>query len=159
MRACRQISPGTKIFLQNVFHTKATPLFGAETIFGQVFVRGGMTKFSKWKVPPTGGQAGTTRDCCAPRRLIARSFELLAPLRCAGPCQFRCRATWQPSRYPSPSQAPKRGEPSCQVRCLLARLARSGCAHFFRSVQGRTPMPVTLLYGRERARVARPQLR
>jgi hypothetical protein len=25
------------------------------TIFGQVFVRGGMIKFSKWKVPPTGG--------------------------------------------------------------------------------------------------------
>src|SRR5262249_15799089 len=30
--------------------------------------------------------------------------SLLAPLRCAGPCQFQCRATWPPSRYPSPSR-------------------------------------------------------
>ena len=29
-----------------------------------------------------------------------------------------------------------------------------GCAHFFRSLQRRTPTPVTLLYGRERACVA-----
>jgi hypothetical protein len=49
-------SPGTKkFFCKNVFHTKATPFMG-RTIFGQVFVRGGMIKFSKWKVPPTGGE-------------------------------------------------------------------------------------------------------
>ena len=31
--------------------------------------------------------------------------SLLAPLRCAAPCQSRSRATWPPSRYPHPSQA------------------------------------------------------
>jgi len=41
--------------------------------------------------------------------------SLLAPLRCAGPCQSRCRATWQPSRYPRPSQAAV--EPSVRSRC------------------------------------------
>jgi hypothetical protein len=41
------ISPGTKkFFCKNVFHTKATPFMG-RTIFGQVFVREGMTEISK----------------------------------------------------------------------------------------------------------------
>src|SRR5215475_11982762 len=44
-----------------------------------------MIKFSKWNVPATGGSSapkqtvgelGTTRHCCAPRRFIARSFEM-----------------------------------------------------------------------------------
>jgi hypothetical protein len=48
-------SPGTKIFFcKNVFHTKATPFMG-RTIFGQVFVRGGMTEISKMKSPPYRG--------------------------------------------------------------------------------------------------------
>jgi hypothetical protein len=34
---------------------KATPFLGAETIFGQVFGRGGMSNFQNPKVPPTGG--------------------------------------------------------------------------------------------------------
>src|SRR5262249_18001700 len=41
-------------FCKSVFHTKAAPLWDG-TISGQVFGRGGMTKFSKWKVPPTAG--------------------------------------------------------------------------------------------------------
>ena len=53
-RAASGISPDTKnFFCKNVFHTKATPLWD-RTIFGQIIVRGGMIKFSKWKVPPTG---------------------------------------------------------------------------------------------------------
>jgi hypothetical protein len=56
-RAASGISPDTKnFFAKNVFHTKATPLWD-RTIFGQVFGRGGMIKFSKWKVPPTGGSS------------------------------------------------------------------------------------------------------
>src|SRR5262249_4881683 len=56
-RPARGISPGTKkFFCKSVFHTKATPLWDG-TIFGQVFGRGGTTKFSKWKVPPTGGSS------------------------------------------------------------------------------------------------------
>src|SRR6516164_8763411 len=47
------LSRHQKFFCKNVFHTKATPFTG-RTIFGQVFVTEGMTKFSKWKVPPTG---------------------------------------------------------------------------------------------------------
>ena len=55
-RTASEISPGTKkFFCKNVFHTKATPFMRARTIFGQVFVRGGMNKISKWKVPPSGG--------------------------------------------------------------------------------------------------------
>src|SRR5262249_45193343 len=54
-RAASGISPGTKkFFCKGVPHTKATPLWDG-TIFGQVFVRGGMTKISKWKAPLPGG--------------------------------------------------------------------------------------------------------
>ena len=35
--------PAPKFFCKNVFYTKATPFMG-RTIFGQVFVRGGMSK-------------------------------------------------------------------------------------------------------------------
>ena len=53
-----ECSPAPEIFFcKNAFCQKGYPLLGAETIFGQVFGRGGMTKFSKWKVPPTGGRA------------------------------------------------------------------------------------------------------
>jgi hypothetical protein len=101
-----RISPDTKkFFCKSVFHAKATPLWDG-TIFGQVFGRGGMTKFSKLKVPPTGGQAqqtvgelGTTRHCCAPRGLIARSFEM----RCTVPVPMPSDlATY---KIPIPSQA------------------------------------------------------
>src|SRR6516162_3647564 len=55
MRAHRQrnLSRHQKFFCKNVFHTKATPLWD-RTIFGEVCVRGGMIKFSKWKVPLPG---------------------------------------------------------------------------------------------------------
>src|SRR6516164_3613856 len=45
-----------KFFCKNVFTQRLPPL-PDRTIFGQVFVRGGMIKISKWKVPPTGGQS------------------------------------------------------------------------------------------------------
>jgi hypothetical protein len=47
------LSRHQKFFCKNVFHTKATPFMG-RTIFGQVFVRGGMTEISKTKVPLPG---------------------------------------------------------------------------------------------------------
>src|SRR5262245_15336580 len=34
-----------------------------------------------------------------------RAGSLLAPLRCAAPCQSQSRATWRPLRYRCPSQA------------------------------------------------------
>src|SRR6516225_4213924 len=49
--------PTPKFFCKSAFHRKAYPLYRDGTIFGQVFVRGGMIKISKWKVPPTGGQS------------------------------------------------------------------------------------------------------
>jgi hypothetical protein len=46
------ISPGTKkIFLQKHLSHKGYPPLWDRTIFGQVFGRGGMVKFSKWKLP------------------------------------------------------------------------------------------------------------
>jgi len=88
-RATNGISPDIKkFFCKSVFHIKATPLWDG-TIFGQVFGRGGMTKFSKWKVPLPGGQArrnkllGTTQHCCAPRGLMLAPSEIR--LHRAGP--------------------------------------------------------------------------
>src|SRR5262245_23699372 len=49
----------------------------ARRAFGQVFGRRGMTKFSKWKVPPTGGSSAPYQSSLPP---LAGS--LLAPLRC-----------------------------------------------------------------------------
>src|SRR5262249_45391132 len=91
-RTASGISPGTKkFFCKNVFHRKATPFLG-QTVFGQVFVRGGMNKISKWKVPPTRARGSSLLDgltalklasvhCCAPRGLIARSYAM----RCTVP--------------------------------------------------------------------------
>jgi hypothetical protein len=56
------------------------------------------------KVPPTGGSHLYAHPNMArglPRAAsltMACSFNQ-APLRCAGPRQSRCRATWRPSRY------------------------------------------------------------
>jgi hypothetical protein len=50
--------------------------------------------FTFQKVPPPG--------VVAPR--LYRLPFTSARLRCAGPCQSRCRATWPPSRCPYPSQ-------------------------------------------------------
>ena len=83
MRARRQrnLSRHQKIFSKIVFHTKATPLWDG-TIFGQVFVKGGMIKSSKWKVPPTGGQARRNRLLVSWGPLVIaapRVGSLLAP--------------------------------------------------------------------------------
>src|SRR5215475_16100349 len=49
--------PTPKNFFAKTSFTQRLPPLCGRTIFGQVFVRGGMTKFSKWKVPLPGGQA------------------------------------------------------------------------------------------------------
>jgi len=78
----RPCSSRPKFFCKNVFHTKATPFMG-RTIFGQVFVRGGMSNFQNPKVPPTGGRICRTHiqarlRCAGPRQLI--SPEIAAPV-------------------------------------------------------------------------------
>jgi hypothetical protein len=90
MRARRQrnLSRHQKFFCKNVFHRKVYPLYRDGTIFGQVFVRGGMTKIGKSPLP--GGQARRNKLLVsrgplviAPplAGLIARSFEM----RCTVP--------------------------------------------------------------------------
>src|SRR5262249_27324665 len=46
-----------KNFFAKTSFTQRLPPLSDRTIFGQVFGRGGMIKFSKWKVPLPGGQA------------------------------------------------------------------------------------------------------
>src|SRR5215467_2177738 len=87
--------PAPKNFFAKTSFTHRLPPLWDRTIFGQVFVRGGMTKFSKWKVPPTGGSADkctaakqvsgdaprhTRRD----RLLLARHADRDRPDRRAG---------------------------------------------------------------------------
>ena len=83
------ISPGTKNFFAKTSFTQRLPPLWGRTIFGQVFVRGGMSNFQKSKSPPYRGVAArphTTFEarlrcsellafahCSAPRKLIARS--------------------------------------------------------------------------------------
>src|SRR5215467_1563844 len=52
----RNLSLHQKIFSQKTSFTQRLPPLWDRTIFGQVFGRGAVIKFSKWKVPPTGGQ-------------------------------------------------------------------------------------------------------
>src|SRR5262249_8782773 len=49
--------PAPKNFFAKTSFTQRPPPLWDRTIFGHVFVRGGMSKFSKWKVPLPGGQA------------------------------------------------------------------------------------------------------
>jgi hypothetical protein len=97
-RAASGISPGTKkFFRKNVFHTKATPLWD-RTIFGQVFVRGGMIKKSASdskstdtcrpssdpkRIPSDGPPATDRRAICLPSLPAgrARDSEKLAGIR------------------------------------------------------------------------------
>src|SRR5262245_28980864 len=48
--------PAQKNFFAKTSFTRKAPPLSGRTIFGQVFVRGGMTN-SKWNVPLPGGQA------------------------------------------------------------------------------------------------------
>jgi len=57
----RNLSRHQKIFLQKRSSHNGYPLYAGRTIFGQVFGRGAGTNISKWKVPPTGGQARCNR--------------------------------------------------------------------------------------------------
>src|SRR6516162_6681523 len=98
-RAASGILSHTKKFFAKASFTQRLPPLWDRTIFGQVFVRGGMTEFSKWKVPLPGGQARRNKLLVSWGPLViapALAGSLLAPLRCAAPCQFRCRATWPP---------------------------------------------------------------
>src|SRR5262249_38514946 len=63
---------------------------------------------SKWKVPLPGGQARRNKLLVSWGPLVIAAplaGSLLAPLRCAAPCHFRCRAVSPPSRSQCPSQA------------------------------------------------------
>src|SRR5499427_2038081 len=51
------LSRNRKLFSKTSFVRKATPFWGAETIFGQVFGRGGMSEIPKTKVPLRGPSA------------------------------------------------------------------------------------------------------
>src|SRR5262249_7660307 len=53
----RNLSRHQKIFFAKMSFTQRLPPLWGRTIFGQVFVRGSMIKFSKWKVPPSGGRS------------------------------------------------------------------------------------------------------
>src|SRR5262249_52287809 len=120
----RSISPG-KIFLQKRFSHKGYPFMGRNH-FWTVFGRGGMTKFSKWKVPPPGGQARRKKLLVSWGPLVIAAplaGSLLAPLRRAAPCQFRWRAISPPSRYPHLSQAAF--APSVRSRCSPTGKGRS----------------------------------
>src|SRR6516225_1819073 len=81
MRARRQrnLSRHQKFFCKNVFHRKAYPLYRDGTIFGQVFVRGGMIKISKWKVPPYRGSIARRQPFDGLTALGARLCSLLRP--------------------------------------------------------------------------------
>jgi hypothetical protein len=59
--------------------------------------------------------------------------SLLAPLRCAGPCQSRSRATWPPSRYPDLSQPAF--APSVRSRCLSGPAELHALSHGARCAQ------------------------
>ena len=48
-------SPDTKNFLAKASFTQRLPLYGTEPFLNRFLGEGGMAKFSKWKVPPTGG--------------------------------------------------------------------------------------------------------
>jgi hypothetical protein len=53
-------SPAPEIFFSKTSSVrKATPFLGAETIFGQVFGRGGMSEIFKTKIPPTRGSSAS----------------------------------------------------------------------------------------------------
>ena len=122
-RAASGISPGTKIFLQKRLLHKGYPPLWDRTIFGQVFVRGGMIKFSKRKVPPTGGWAS-------------------APQQAAGSCSLLRDTT--ASCQPRPLtdeldhvEKPALGRWSCR-RC-------SACRHRRSTSQGELPAPSRLV--------------
>src|SRR5262249_60597208 len=71
------------------------------------------------KSPLPGGQARRNKLSVSWGPLVIAAplaGSLLAPLRCAGPCQSRARAISPPSRYPHPSQAAF--APSARSRCL-----------------------------------------
>src|SRR5262249_9546968 len=123
-RAASGISPGTKNFFAKTSFTQRLPPLWDRTIFGQVFVRGGMIKFSKWKVPLPGGQARRNKLLVSWGPLVIApplAGSLLAPLRCAARCraarcQSRARATWPPPRYP---------QQFCHCICLIFKCRRS----------------------------------
>ena len=55
-RAASGISVDTEnFFAKTSFTEKTTPLYWTEPFLDRFLSEGGMTKFLKWKVPPTGG--------------------------------------------------------------------------------------------------------
>jgi hypothetical protein len=68
------------------------------------------TSFRGWRLdenvkPKSPPYRGATHKKLGDNCKMAVLAFSQARLRCDGPCQSRSRATWQPSRYPRPSQA------------------------------------------------------
>src|SRR5262249_19122167 len=68
-------------FLQKHLSHKGYPFYRTEPFLDRFLSKGALLNSQNGKSPLPGGQAhvgelGTTRHCCAPRRLIARSFEM-----------------------------------------------------------------------------------
>jgi hypothetical protein len=89
----RNLLPHLNFFCKNAFHRKVTALSGAETDFGQVFGRGGMSNFQNPKVPPTRGVASAAAH--------PSSFEM----RRTVPASTRGAGDWRHSTLISPEVA------------------------------------------------------
>ena len=72
------LSAPKNFFAKTSFTQRQPPLWD-RTIFGQVFVRGGMIKFSKWKVPPTGDHSSLLRPSQAHCSLLGDALHRASP--------------------------------------------------------------------------------
>src|SRR6476646_9305315 len=101
-----------KFFCKSAFRRKATPLLGRKPFLDR-FLKEGPKPILKIQKPPPGGLTGKLNNLNRGGRRLGlgeasalRLYRLpftSARLRCAGPCQFRCQATWPPSIYRHPS--------------------------------------------------------
>ena len=125
-------SPAPEIFFAQTPSTGRLPPFWGENRFWTRFCERGHEAIFRTQKPPYRGvhlphacffhEGGSARA----RSPLLIAGSLLAPLRCAAPCQSRGRATLPPSRYPHLSQAAF--APSVRSRCLSSagRASRPG---------------------------------
>src|SRR5262249_24041412 len=111
--------PALKNFFAKTSFTQSLPPLWNRTIFGQVFVRGGTIKFSKLKLPPTGGSSAPRNN--RGTRLAARlaSNSVVADLRAAASLKVKSRpifrSCWGPSSTWSSREKLDQGQSSpCQ---------------------------------------------